>query len=57
MFFNFPFGQQGQNHGPGPNIFFDTSGIDDDDSDFSYMNSGGGSDTDKDYYKILNTSS
>ena len=53
MFFNFPFGQ-GQSHGPGPNIFFDTSGIDDDDGDFSYMNAGGGSDTDKDYYKILN---
>ena len=53
MFFNFPFGQ-GQNHGTGPNIFFDTSGIDEDDGDFSYMNAGGGNDTDKDYYKILN---
>jgi DnaJ-class molecular chaperone len=54
MFFNFPFGQQGQSHGPGPNIFFDTSGIDEDDGNFPDMNFGGGSDTDKDYYKILN---
>ena len=47
MFFNFPFG------GHGPHIFVDTSDMDDD--DFSYMNSGGGNDVDKDkdYYKIL----
>jgi DnaJ-class molecular chaperone len=47
MFFNFPFG------GHGPHIFVDASDMDDD--DFSYMNSGGGNDIDKDkdYYKIL----
>lgn len=53
MFFNFPFGA-GNGHGPGPglgpNIFFDTSDFDE---DFSSIDPGE-SDTDKDYYKILN---
>ena len=49
MFFNFPFGP-GNGHGPGPNLFFDTSEFDD---DYSSMDPGE-SDADKDYYKILN---
>ena len=55
MFFNFPFGPghgngNGHGHGSGPNIFFDTSEFDDDYSSIKP----GETDTDKDYYKILN---
>ena len=49
MFFNFPFGP-GHGHGSGPNIFFDTSEFED---DYSSINPGE-TETDKDYYKILN---
>jgi DnaJ-class molecular chaperone len=48
MFFNFPFGP---GHGPGPNIFFETSGGVGED-DFPFMNAND-IDKDKDYYKIL----
>jgi len=48
MFFSFPFGP---GHGPGPNIFFETSGGFGED-DFPFMNSAD-MDKDKDYYKIL----
>ena len=53
MFFNFPFGAGNSHpdHGPGPNIFFDTSS--DFDDDFSSMNTSD-PDASKDYYKILN---
>jgi DnaJ-class molecular chaperone len=49
MFFNFPFGP-GHGAGPGPNIFFETGGIGED--DFPFMNTND-IDKDKDYYKIL----
>lgn len=51
MFFSFPFGP-GQGVGPGPNIFFETSGGGFGEDDFPFMNSAD-IDKDKDYYKIL----
>ena len=51
MFFQFPFGP-GPGTGHGPNIFFDTS-TDGFEDDFPSMNTSE-SDTEKDYYKILN---